>query len=198
MRDKALGNSEYNNCTEMLCHLLDQTHDNGAALLSLVECYIGHFASRYCNLSFQDRQDIHQEVAISIFCNGEKVRGNCSRSWVYAVVRNQCINHVRKQNRRLFTFKQSDDPEENTVGSFPALQESVDAELMQQIDCLQNIFNQVESQPTGKADISIYTQYAFGLSYKEISAHSKRTVDAVGRRISLLKNRLKKLIDECC
>jgi len=198
--DKMPVDSGSNDCTQMLCHLLDQNNDNGAAMLSLVDRYVRHFAKRYCNLSFHERQDIRQEVAITLLCSGSSVRDNCTRSWVYAVVRNQCINHVRKQTKHLAVFKGSGDPETDatTTGPMPPLHESTGVAVMDQMDCLQKVFDRIEAQETGKADIAIYTQYAFGLSYLEISKRSKRTVDAIGRRISLLKNRLRNLMSECC
>lgn len=188
------------NCTQMLCNLLDQKQDYGAAILSLVDRYVNHFSRCYCNLSFHERQDISQEVAIKLLCHGNKVRENCSRSWVYAVVRNQCISFVRKQTTELAVLNHSVEANDDAkvTGIIPPLAGGADFEMINQIDCLQKVFDKIEVQETGKVDIAIYTQYAFGLSYVEISKRSKRTVDAVGRRISLLKNRLKNLVSEYC
>ena len=190
--------SSANACSQMLCNLLDQKHDKGVAILSLVDRYTSHFAKCYCNLSFHERQDIRQEVAISLICNGEKVRDNCSKAWVYAVVRNQCLDHIRKQARQVAVFEGSADPESSVQGPVPATIESTDVGVIERIDCLQKIFDTIEAQETGKADIAIYTQYAFGLSHDEISKRSKRTTGAIARRISVLKTRLKKLMNECC
>ena len=198
--NKALSDSSSNGCAKMLCDLLDQKNDHGAAILSLVDRYTSHFARRYCNLSFHERQDVRQEVAIKLLCHGQKVRDNCSKSWVYAVVRNQCMNHVRKHTTELSVFEKSAnaDDDANVVGSIPPTAEGADYEVIHQLDCLQKVFDKIEAQETGSADIAIYTQYAFGLSYIEISKRSQRTVDAVGQRISVLKSRLKKLVHEYC
>ncbi|MGB1311762.1 MAG: RNA polymerase sigma factor [Leucothrix sp.] len=187
-------------CAEMLGNLLDQTHDNGASILNLVERYVQHFSRRYCNLSFHEQQDIQQEIAVKLLCHGDGVRENCSRSWVYTVVRNQCINHVHKQSNQQSVYKFSENPEiaASNTGSVPSLGHSVDIEFIDRIDCLQKIFDEVEAQQTGAPDIAIYTQYAFGLSYDEISKRSKRTVAAIGNRISVLKKRLKNLVEEYC
>lgn len=200
MTKKSLTGKGNNGCTQMLCHLLDQKQDNGAAMMCLVERYIGHFARRFCNLSFHERQDISQEVAIKLLCHGTKVRDNCSRSWVYVVVRNECIDYVRKQTKQMAVYDGSSDPEDeaNKTGSSPPFAESVGVEVIQRLDCLEKIFDRIEQQETGKADIAIYTQYAFGLSYREISQRSSRTADAIGQRISVLKKRLKNLMNECC
>lgn len=191
---------ESTRCSDMLCHLLDQKNDHGAGILSLVERYINHFNQRYANLDFHERQDILQDVAIKLLSHGNDVRNNCSRAWVYTVVRNQCINHVRKQSKHLTVYTSSNhsELESNEVGAYPSHNEGRNIRLIHEMDCLQKIFEQIEAGKTGRADIALYTQYAFGLSYKEISARSRRTVDAIGRRISVLKKRLKKLFDECC
>ena len=189
-----------NSCAQMLCNLLDQEHDKGAAILTLVERYINHFARLYCNLSFHEKQDVRQEVAIKLLCTGDKVRDTCTRSWLYTVVRNQCISHVRKQTTELSVFDKSSQggTQESVTGVAPTVLEGVDFAVINQIDCLQTVFESIERQATGRADIAIYTQYAFGLSYVEISKRSRRTVDAVGQRISVLKNRLKNLVEEHC
>ena len=194
---KNIGSS---NPTQMLCHLLDQEHDNGAAILNLVERYVEHFSRRYCNLSFHEQQDIQQDIAVKLISHGETVRDNCSRSWVYTVVRNQCINHVHKQAKQICIYKFSDHPERvaHSTGGVPSLDQTVHIELIERLDCLQRIFDRVEAQETGKADIAIYTQYAFGLSYTEIASSSRRSVAAIGNRISLLKKRLKQLVKEYC
>lgn len=200
MTKKISKNTGSANATKMLCHLLDQSHDNGAAILNLVERYVEHFSRRYCNLSFHEQQDIQQDIAVKLISHGETVRHNCSRSWVYTVVRNQCINHVHKQANQLSIYKFSDHPERvaHSTGGMPSLDQTVNIELIERLDCLQRIFDRVEAQETGKADIAIYTQYAFGLSHAEIASCSRRSVAAIGNRISLLKKRLKQLIKEYC
>ena len=198
--NKELSQSVSSGCEQMLCNLLDQKQDYGAGILSLVDRYVNHFSRCYCNLSFHERQDVSQEVAIKLLCHGSKVRNNCPRSWVYAVVRNQCISYVRKQTTELSVMNHSVDANDDAVvtGAAPLVSDGADYGMINQIDCLQTVFDKIEVQETGKADIAIYTQYAFGLSYLEISKRSKRTVDAVGRRISLLKKRLKNLVNEYC
>ena len=197
---KQLINNDTASCSQMLGDLLDQTNDNGAAIMSLVERYIAHFCRRYCNLNFDERQDVLQEVAIKLLCHGSKVRKKCSRSWVYTVVRNQCINHIRSRSLHSSIFKhaQDDQPESHITGSPPLLDQSADITLVDELDCLEKVFERIEDQQTGKTDVSLYTLYAFGLSYAEISERSQRTVDAIGTRISLLKKRIKTFMHECC
>jgi len=184
----------------MLCHLLDQTNDNGAAILNLVERYVEHFSKRYGNLGFDEQQDIQQEVAFKLLAHGESMRENCSKSWVYTVVRNQCINHIHKKTNQLKVFNFAENPEAalRATSDMPSLNQTQNIDLSQRIECLQKVFDRIEAQSTGQADISIYTQYAFGLSYEEISNVSNRTVAAIGNRICLLKKRIKKLLKECC
>lgn len=200
MKGKPLASSDTTSCTQMLVHLLDQTNDNGAALMSLIERYISHFCRRYCNLDFDERQDVLQEVAIKLLCHGGKMRENCPKSWIYTVVRNQCINHIRNRSLQTSVFKRFPDGQEEShaTGSLPLLNQSADITLIDELDCLEKVFERVEAQQTGKADVLLYTLYAFGLSYAEISQRSQRTVDAIGTRISLLKKRIKAFTHECC
>ena len=198
--DKPLASSDTTSCTKMLFHLLDQTHDNGAAIMSLIERYINHFCRCYCNLDFDERQDILQEVTIKLLCHGGKMRENCPKSWIYTVVRNQCINHIRSRSLQSAIFKHlpDDQTESYITGSLPSLSQSTDITLIEELDCLEKVFERVEAQQTGKTDVLLYTLYAFGLSYAEISQRSQRTVDAIGTRISLLKKRIKTFTHECC
>ena len=200
MTGKPPASSDMTCCTQMLVHLLDQTHDNGAALMNLIERYISHFCRCYCDLGFDERQDILQEVAIKLLCHGSKMREYCPKSWIYTVVRNQCINYIRSRSRQSSVFKQlpDDSTESSVTGSLPQLNQSADITLLEELDCLEKVFDRVEAEQTGKADILLYTLYAFGLSYAEISQRSQRTVDAIGTRISLLKKRIKVFTHECC
>ena len=124
--NKIPANLDSANCAQMLCHLLDQTNDNGAAILNLIERYVNHFAKRYCNLGFHEQQDIQQDVAVKLLCHGETVRHNCSKSWVYTVVRNQCINYIHKKNEKLIRFQIFRKPRSNRECDRPtALIESI-------------------------------------------------------------------------
>lgn len=187
-------------CSQMLCNLLDQKNDNGAAILSMVERYIHYFSKSYSNLDFHDQQEIHQEVSLKLLCHGEKVRDNCTKAWVYTVVRNQCINYIRKRSGQRAVIKGSEDPElaASVSGASYLLNKDIETGLLDELDCLQKIFGVIESEQRGKFDIFLYTLYAFGLSYNEISERSKRSVGAIGQRISLLKKRLNQLVVKYC
>ncbi|PWQ93963.1 RNA polymerase sigma factor [Leucothrix arctica] len=200
MNKQAVDTTKADSCSQMLCNLLDQTNDSGAAILSMVERYIHHFSSVYCNLDFHDRQEIHQEVSLKLICHGEKVRDNCTKAWVYTVVRNQCINHIRKRNGQRSVITGYEDPEQTatTCGVPYILSKGLETGMQDQLDCLQKMFGVIESEKTGKSDITLYTLYAFGLSYTEISERSKRTVGAIGQRICLLKKKLSNLVLEHC
>lgn len=191
----------HNNSTEIVKRLgdfLNQTGDLGAGLLSCIMSYIAYICSRHYELSFAEREDVLQEVAMKLMCQGEKLQAHFSKRLLYVMVRNQCIDQFRKQQRQLAVFNPSSTSVQEVSAPAPSMTEGADISLIQNLNCLEAIFGHIESQPTGKADIAIYTHYAFGLSHCEIAARVQRTTGAITKRLSILKGHLKALKNELC
>ena len=185
-------------CSELLSQFVDQNGDNGSALFGILSRYVSHTSHSFPHIGYHERQDILQEVAIKILCHADELRKSCSLALLYTMVRNQCIDHMRKHKTQLSVYQHSAEPEDIPVLSPPGVSQNSDVLMLDNIDCLDKVFNHIESQPTGKVDVLIYTQFALGLSYAEISVIANRTVSAVGRRISILRDRLKQLREELC
>ncbi len=185
-------------CSEVLSQFIDQNGDNGSALFGVLSRYISYCSHSFPHIGFHERQDILQEVAVKILCHADELRQNSSLPLLYTMVRNQCIDHMRKHNTQLSVYQHSAEPEDNRALPPPGLELGAQAAMLDNMDCLDRVFDHIESQPTGKVDILIYTQFALGLSYAEISVMVGRTVSAVGRRISILRGRLKQLREELC
>jgi len=181
-----------------LVNFLDQKNDNGSTLLAYIDRYIAHVCRTHYAFTIPEQEDIRQEMAVVLLCKGGKYRQNFTKRCLYVMVRNQCLDQFRKQNRYLSTFVGSVSEEDKQSAPVPTFSAGADAELFQHLNCLERIFGEIDSQPTGKEDMYIYTQYAFGLSHLEISQNAKRGVTAVARRVSILKSRLKKLKNELC
>ena len=187
-----------NNFAGLLVNYIDQKNDNGAMLLEYIHRYIAHVCKNYHPFSFTEQEDICQEMAIILLCRGEKYRHHFTKRFLYVMVRHQCLDEFRKKNRQLATFDASASQEDQQAAPAPTVTDGADAELFQQLNCLERIFGEIEAQPTGREDVHIYTQYAFGLSRLEISQSTKRSVTAVTRRLSILRSRLSKLKNELC
>lgn len=185
-------------CSEVLSQFIDQNGDNGSALFGILSRYISYCSHSFPHIGFHERQDILQEVAVKILCHADELRQNSSLPLLYTMVRNQCIDHMRKHKTQLNVYQHSAEPEDNRALPPPGLELGAPAAMLDNMDCLDRVFDHIESQPTGKVDILIYTQFALGLSYAEISVMVGRTVSAVGRRISILRGRLKQLREELC
>lgn len=187
-----------NKLIDHLCDFVDQKNDNGAALLKYIVSYTSYVSMTHYELSFADQEEVQQEVAIKLLCQGREIGDKFSKRFLYVMIRNQCIDQQRKKSRQLATFIPSNTSVDDISAPSPSLNEGRDICLLDSLNCLETIFSHIESQKSGAEDIEIYTHYAFGLSHNEIAKHSGRTSGAVTKRLSVLRTRLKKLQREYC
>ncbi|WP_298607272.1 RNA polymerase sigma factor [uncultured Thiothrix sp.] len=185
-------------CREMLLQFVEQRGDKGAKLLSVLTSYIQSCAYRHYPLSAEDQQDILQEVAIKILNHSQQLQGNCS-AWLFSIVRNEYIDRLRQYQSKKKVFEPDLDgtlvpiAEENTISLAFA-----DQALYNQVDCLERVFDEIARQPTGEADMAIYTAYVQGLSNGEIAERTGRTMGAIAKRLSGLRERVWQLKQELC
>jgi RNA polymerase sigma-70 factor (ECF subfamily) len=75
--------------------------------------------------SLEDGQDIYQEAFLRAYINLGSFRFECSfYTWLYRIVTNLCLDHLRKRNSRgrdLTTMISSDGEEENVLDRIPDL-----------------------------------------------------------------------------
>ncbi|WP_157832894.1 RNA polymerase sigma factor [Thiolinea disciformis] len=182
----------------MLLHFVEQRGDKGAKLLSVLTRYIQSCAYRHYPLSAEDQQDILQEVAIKILNHSQHLSENCS-AWLFSIVRNEYIDRLRHYQTKKKVFEPDLDgtlvavAEENTLSLAFA-----DQDLYNQVDCLERVFDEIARQPTGAADMAIYTDYVQGLSNSEIAERTGRTIGAIAKRLSGLRDRVWQLKQELC
>ena len=194
---KAIQNRE--NCfSGLLVNYIDQINDNGAMLLKYIDRYIAYVCKSHYAFSISEQEDIRQEMAIILLCQGDKYRQKFTKRLLYVMVRNQCLDQFRKHRRQLSTVEPIPTKESEQTAPTPTFTDGADAELFQHLNCLEKIFGEIGAQPTGSEDVHIYTQYAFGLSHLEISQSANRSVSAIARRLSILRSRLNKLKEDLC
>ena len=70
--------------------------------------------------------------------------------------------------------------------------------MYHETECIEKVFDEIENQPTGNEDLSIYTQFAMGKSNAEIAEETGRTSGAIAKRISILRQRVKQLKQALC
>ena len=190
-----------NDSSDFITHLynfIDQKNDNGAALLKYIVSYVSYVSMTHYEMSFADQEEVQQEVAIKLLCQGRELGKKFSKRFLYVMVRNQCIDQQRKKSRQLATFIPSNISIDDVSAPAPCINEGKGICLLQSLNCLEAIFDHMESEKNGAEDIAIYTHYAFGLSHNEIAKHSGRTPGAITKHLSLLRKHLKELQREYC
>ena len=184
--------------TAYLYDFIEQKNDNGASLLKYIVSYVSYVSMTHYELSYADQEEVQQEVAIKLLCQGREISNKFSKRFLYVMVRNQCIDQQRKKSRQLATFVPSNTSIDDISAPAPSLNEGKDISLLDSLNCLETIFSHIEAEPTGAKDMAIYTNYAFGLSHSEIAIHAGRTPNAIAKRLSILRSRLKRLQSEYC
>jgi len=181
----------------MLHNLIQQKGDHGVALLSLVSHYIQQCCQTYYSITYAEQQDIAQEASIKLMVHYQDLKHSISRRWIYVMVKNLCIDTLRKQ-RKSNCFDYSIDHEETNEYSQLTLEDFDSHSYFDNHQCLDNVFAYIEAQPTGEDDLIVYTHFAYGLSRSDIANITGRTVSAITKRISILRARLKQLRGELC
>lgn len=190
--------TEPTQCRELILQFVEQRGDKGAKLLSVLTRYIQTCVYRHYPLSAEDQQDILQETAIKILNSHQQLQGSCN-AWLFSIVRNEYRDRLRQHQAKKTVFEPDLDgtlvpiAEENTVSLALA-----DQNLYNQVDCLERVFEQIARQPTGEMDLAIYTDYVQGLSNGEIAERTGRTIGAIAKRLSGLRERVWQLKQELC
>ena len=180
----------------MLHNLVKQEGDSGSELLSMVEHYIQRCCRVYYTLDYSDQQDIAQEASIKLILNYESMKHTITKRWLYVMVKNLCIDAVRKQinKNQLISSESQRDPDVSP----PEMKDFTYSSNFDHHECLDNVFAYIAAQPTGQEDLTVYSHFAYGLDRADIAHITGRTVNAVTKRISILRARLKGLRDELC
>ena len=184
-------------CRQMLDNFVFQKGDLGTALLATLTQYIKFCSYKMQPLSNEDQQEVLQEVGIKLLNRHKQLTGNCS-GWLFTIVRNEIIDQLRKQKSRPTLLE----PDNN--GNLVEVQPQYPAEvlhhknLFHETECVEKVFDEIENQPTGGEDLSIYTSFAMGKSNGEIAEETGRTAGAIAKRISILRQRVKQLKQALC
>lgn len=181
----------------LLHNLVQQKGDNGAELLSIVEHYIKQCCRTYYSISYEEQQDIAQEASIKLLLHYNDLKHSISKRWLYVMVKNLCLDVLRKQrsNNPLTHSVPDEEPDERRQLT---LEDFEPYSYIDRYECLDNVFAYIEAQPTGLEDLTVYSHFACGSSRADIAHITGRTVSAVTKRISILRSRLKALRGELC
>ena len=183
--------------SQLLHNLVLQQGDHGSELLSIVEHYIQQCCRTYYSITYEERKDIAQEASIKLLLNYEDIKHSISKRWLYVMVKNLCLDALRKQRKsNQLNHSTVDEDTKQQIQITPEDFESYS--FFEQHQCLDNVFAYIEAQPTGENDLTVYSHFAYGVSLADIAQMTGRTVGAVTKRISILRSRLKTLRAELC
>lgn len=163
----------------------------------MVEHYIQRCCRTYYTLTIAEQEDIAQEASVKLLLHYPELKHSISKRWLYVMVKNLCIDALRKQrSHQHLSIDESNNNED--INCEPVMEDFVYSSQFDNRECLDNVFSYLSSQPTGQEDVTVYSHYAYGLSRTDIAQITGRTVSAVTKRISTLRARLKQLRDELC
>ncbi len=181
-----------NKSDEGLAELLKT--DDGA-LAEIIDRYqdkLDRYIKRISNLSKEDREDILQEVFLSVYENVNSFDSSFKfSSWIYRITHNKVISLWRKNK----STSQNVSLEENLILLEQSLKE--ENSILKQLEEKENakIINKaLESLPIKyKEPLVLY--FIENKSYEEISDILQMPVSSVGTRIRRAKEKIKKQIE---
>ncbi|MEM9000785.1 MAG: RNA polymerase sigma factor [Bacteroidota bacterium] len=145
-----------------------------------------------------DAEDIAQEVFVEIYNSISKFKGNSRLStWIYRISVNKCLEFIRKKNtKKRFGFMQSlssntlpiDKTTYFTEFNHPGVQ--LEDKERQEI-----LFNAINRLP--EAQRIIFTLHKIdGLSYKEVSEITKKSISSIESLLFRAKRNLKQTLTQ--
>ena len=188
-----VSSTEHDNCQVLIEQFVTQTGDKGARLLTTVRQYIRFCHYKMQSLSQEDQQEILQEIGLKLL-ELKQIPEHCN-AWLFTLVRNHYIDYIRHHARTLRVF--TPDSEGILQETYAPLVPTHEG-LYLETDCLETVFDVIGQQPTGAMDMLIYEHYALGESNAEIARLTGRTESAIGKRISLLRERVRQLRATLC
>jgi len=146
----------------------------------------------------EDAEDIAQEVFVEVFKSVKKFKGNSTLStWIYRITTNKCLEFIRKKNtKKRFAFLQSlfgnevplDKTSFFTEFKHPGilLENKEDAEVL---------YSAIDRLPEEQR--IVFTLHKIeGLSYKEISEITEKSIPSIESLLFRAKKNLRKLLHD--
>ncbi|MTI86951.1 MAG: sigma-70 family RNA polymerase sigma factor [Balneolaceae bacterium] len=152
-------------------------HEFGDHLLNFIRSKVS---------SSEDAQDIYQDVLVKIISRSDQLRNSQSlKSWLFAIARNQIIDHYRAQKRTIDV----DDIALNSVS------EKDEASAYRELEgCLSGFINQL---PDDYQQIITLSEIE-GKSQKELAGMLDMNYTTLRSKVQRGRERIKKMIFEAC
>lgn len=146
--------------------------------------------------NLEDAEDIAQEVFVEVYNSVGNFKGNSKLStWIYRISVNKCLEFIRKKNtKKRFGFMQSISgnaiPVDRTLYFTEFNHPGIQLENKEQKEILFRAINQLP-----EAQRIVFTLNKIdGLSYKEISEITKKSVSSIESLLFRAKRKLKEIL----
>lgn len=132
-------------------------------------------------------QDVLQETFLRVYENRNRLLNAGSfRAWLFTIARNQCLNVLRRERRRVPL-----DPEDESMVAFEEASSSM-LETSEQIDRVNEFLSRLKDE---YREVLVLREYQ-NLSYEEIAAITRSTLSAVKSRLFKARRRLAAMQDD--
>ena len=146
----------------------------------------------------EDAEDIAQEVFVEVFNSIGRFKGDAKLStWIYRITTNKCLEHIRKKNaKKRFAFMQTllgnelplDKSNYFTEFNHPGI-------LLENRERSEILFKAINELPESQR--VVFTLHKIdGMSYKEISAITKKSLSSVESLMFRAKKNLQQRLEQ--
>ncbi|PLX20645.1 hypothetical protein C0584_05390 [Candidatus Parcubacteria bacterium] len=176
---------------EELVRLASENQSYFLCIMKRHEERLFRYIRRISNFSFEEAEDILQEVFIKVYQNLNSYDPSLKfSSWIYRITHNHVISSFRKLKSRAEgqVFEITEEEFNNISGEFDVLKE-VDAQLNKEL--LGKVLNQLEPK---YRDVLVL-KFLEERDYKEISDIIKKPMGTVATLINRAKKKMEKEIE---
>ena len=144
----------------------------------------------------EDAEDIAQEVFVEVFNSNNKFKGTSKLStWIYIITTNKCLEFIRKKNtKKRFAFLQSITGNETPIDKTSYFTEfKHPGVLLENQERSKMLFLAINKLPEDQ-QIAFTLHKIDGLSYKEVSEITKKSIASIESSLFRAKKNLQKLL----
>ncbi|MFW0837405.1 MAG: RNA polymerase sigma factor [Candidatus Komeilibacteria bacterium] len=177
---------------ELVARALENAEDYRCIML-LYESRLGRYIRRIGGLSYEDAEDILQEVFLKAYENLRSFDNSYRLStWLYRIAHNQTISHWRKHNKQKWDIAL---PEENETRWLALVDEIDIAEKVDQRILQTKVGSIIDQLPQHYKEV-LWLRYWEGWDYKEMSDALHKPIGTIGTLLARAKKKFANILKE--
>lgn len=145
----------------------------------------------------EDAEDIAQEVFVEVFNSIKKFKGDSKLStWIYRIATNKCLEFIRKRNaKKRFAFLQSLFGNDIPLDKTPYFTEmNHPGIILENKEKSETLFRAINQLPEAQKVVFTLNKVE-GMSYKDISEITNKSVSAIESLLFRAKKNLQQLLE---